>query len=164
MLIFRFCAYFLLGGGPFKLAVANQRGEFGIFRCWLVVELFVFISLIDKIKKTYLWNFAIPTQNFFKRYFSYFKHTLYLNSINKIFYWRWTVSFNTAYSPAKRFRNKYKAAIRQAEASVLILHALRKCRLSTRCFSPAKPCMRPDQKLFYCDKSEHCRGSEDDCI
>ena len=68
------------------------------------------------------------------------------------------------YTLAKQFQNKYEATICKAEASVLILHALRKWRLLTRCFSPAKPCLRPDQKLFYCDKSEHCRGSEDDCI
>ena len=78
--------------------VANQRGKkfhvIGNTRSWLVVQLLAFISLIAKIKKTYLQNWVISTQKEYTNYSSHFKYKICLKIIWLIFFWRRTVSFN----------------------------------------------------------------------
>ena len=71
----------------------------GNTRSWLVVQLLALISLIAKIKKTYLQNWVISTQNEYTNYSSHFKYKICLKIFCLIFFWRWTVSFNSVRSP-----------------------------------------------------------------
>ena len=67
----------------------------GITGSWLVVQLLAFISLIAKIKKTYLQNWVISTQNECKNHSLHFKCKICLKIICLTFFWRWTVSFKS---------------------------------------------------------------------
>ena len=69
-----FRAYLLFASTHGSQSAPKKYHVIGNTRSWLVDQLLAFFSLIAKIRKMYLQNWVISTQNEYTNYFSHFKY------------------------------------------------------------------------------------------